>query len=662
MGDAYTEAQRLRDVHALYCVPVKVEGEGASKRVLPRGEWSVYLNGKDPDDAFAELWNQNTDAPALALLCGRRFGVIALDADTTEAETYVLERKVPRTPVWRSARGPHWLFRPGNRELTSTSGLVPGLDLLAESKLALIPPTPGRTWLPSASIDEVPIALAPDWLVTQAKVKRPRVTVVPGRELPPGEAHDRMVSILGRLGRVLPADELQAVAARLNEGRLPPEELAKIVEHVLEKEGDAGRYFDRKEGFMPAILAEEIREAYGARRGAGGHLYWYRDGVYRFDGRERVEGVCARVLGERFKPTHGKAVVDVLKAGVQEIPDEPDADLLNVANGMLAWRSADLLPHSPDALSIAQIPVAWNPDAACPAVDTFLEEVLPADAQSFAKEVVGYTLIPDGSLRKAFMLLGSGSNGKSTFLSVLRRLLGRRNVSSVPLQAFGESRFAAAEVYGRLANVCGDLDSRALRRSDLFKTLTGGTDAVMAERKYEHPFSFVPYATLLFSANEAPASSDQTDAYFDRWVVLPFDTRFEGAEVDVHLLTKLTTREELEGLLVQAVSGLMDLMERGRFDLPASVEAANAEYRSKIDTVATFLDEACELGLEFSETRSALYEGYREWCGRNGRMPIGQQSFGPRVRQLLRREIALGTVVEGATLGVRNWKGVRIRA
>jgi putative DNA primase/helicase len=288
--------------------------------------------------------------------------------------------------------------------------------------------------------------------------------------------------------------------------------------------------------------------------------------------------------------------------------------------------------------------------------------VLPTDAQSFTREVIGYTLIPDGSLRKAFMLLGSGSNGKSTFLSVLRHLLGRRNVSSVPLQAFGESRFAAAEVYGRLANACGDLDARALRRSDMFKTMTGGTDAVMAERKYEHPFSFVPYATLLFSANEAPASSDQTDAYFDRWVVLPFEQRFEGADVDVHLLAKLTAREELEGLLVQAVSGLMDLMERGRFDLPASVEAANAEYRQKIDTVATFLDEACELGLDHSVTRSALYEGYREWCGRNGRMPIGQQSFGPRVRQLLRREIALGVVVEGATLGVRNWKGVRIRA
>jgi putative DNA primase/helicase len=262
------------------------------------------------------------------------------------------------------------------------------------------------------------------------------------------------------------------------------------------------------------------------------------------------------------------------------------------------------------------------------------------------------------------MLLGSGSNGKSTFLAVLRRLLGRRNVSSVPLQAFGESRFAAAEVYGKLANVCGDLDSRALRRSDLFKTLTGGTDAMMAERKYEHPFTYVPFAVMLFSANVAPASSDQSDAYFDRWVVLPFGRRFAGADVDPHLLDKLTAREELEGLLVQAVSGLMDLMERGRFDLPPSVLAANEEYRSKIDTVATFVDEACELGLQYTVTRQVLYEGYREWCRRNGRMPTAQTEFSPRLRQLLRREIAAGQIEEGklGAKAVRGWKGLQIRA
>jgi putative DNA primase/helicase len=110
---------------------------------------------------------------------------------------------------------------------------------------------------------------------------------------------------------------------------------------------------------------------------------------------------------------------------------------LNVANGMLDWRTGDLLPHSPEHLSIIQLPVAWNPDATCPATDTFLSEILPADAQRFTREAVGYTAVASAFLRQAVMCLGGGSNGKTTFLSLVRRLLGRHNVSAVPLQAVG---------------------------------------------------------------------------------------------------------------------------------------------------------------------------------------------------------------------------------
>jgi hypothetical protein len=287
-------------------------------------------------------------------------------------------------------------------------------------------------------------------------VRRPRssarkvTTVTGGADIPPGEAHDRMVSMIGKLGRVLSRPELEVVAVRLNEGRLPADELARIVEHVLEKEGDAGRYFEKGEVIVPR-LGNEIAEAFDIRVGVGRHLYWYRNGVFRDTGREQIERAARRALSDRYKRRHAEELGAWFRAEQQQIPDEPEPAFLNVANGMLDWRTGELRPHAPEFLSIIQSPVAWNPDAACPATDTFLSEVLPSDAQRFAKEVVGYTLLPAAPLRKAILLLGSGSNGKTTLLSQLRRLLGRRNVSSVPLQAFGESRFASAEVYGKLA-------------------------------------------------------------------------------------------------------------------------------------------------------------------------------------------------------------------
>jgi putative DNA primase/helicase len=112
---------------------------------------------------------------------------------------------------------------------------------------------------------------------------------------------------------------------------------------------------------------------------------------------------------------------------------------------------------------------------------------------------------------------------------------------------------------------------------------------------------------------------------------------------------------------VQCVSGLIDLAERGRFDLPPSVQAAIEEYRAKIDTVAVFLEEACSLDVKFSIPRARLYEAYREWCSRNGRMPVSQQSFVPRVRTHLRVDIAAGRVEEGREHGAgRVWRGITV--
>jgi putative DNA primase/helicase len=85
------------------------------------------------------------------------------------------------------------------------------------------------------------------------------------------------------------------------------------------------------------------------------------------------------------------------------------------------------------------------------------------------------------------MLLGPGSNGKSVLLKLIVSLLGRDNVSSVTLQALSDDRFAKAQLFGKLANVAGDLDSKPVEKSGAFKMLTG-EDVITAEAKYRQPF------------------------------------------------------------------------------------------------------------------------------------------------------------------------------
>jgi hypothetical protein len=93
-------------------------------------------------------------------------------------------------------------------------------------------------------------------------------------------------------------------------------------------------------------------------------------------------------------------------------------------------------------------------------------------------------------------------------------------------------RFSAARLYGKLANICTDLPGDRLSRSAMFKAITG-CDRITAEVKYRDSFEFTRFARLQFSANRLPTSSDPSQAYFDRWLIVPFANRFRHTRREI---------------------------------------------------------------------------------------------------------------------------------
>jgi len=421
---------------------------------------------------------------------------------------------------------------------------------------------------------------------------------------------------------------------------------------AIEGGGGPGRFFGEG-GLIVPRLGDEIRALGPVVPGIDGRLYRYLEGVYRGDGEAFARGAVRRLLGDLFKRRHSDEALAYLRAFDTEVSDRQPEGLVNLRNGLLDWREDPpvLRPHDPAIVSTIQLPLAWSPEACCPRIEAFLADVVP-DAIEFVLEVIGYSLLPANPLRVAVLLLGPGSNGKSVLLMVIKALLGGENVSVVPLQVLTENRFAAAELFGKLANICGDLDARAIRQTDSFKMLTGG-DPMLAERKHRDHFTFQPFALPLFSANEPPLSSDQTEAWFDRWLVVPMERRFEDDEIDPHLAGKLTTRDELEGLLVLAVEGLRRLMARGRFDLPPSVQRARLSYRERLDTVAGFVAEECQIAPDAWTQRSALYRTYRTWATDGGRLPVSAATFNEHLRAGF-----AGRVRESKRVGIMGWTGI----
>jgi len=385
-------------------------------------------------------------------------------------------------------------------------------------------------------------------------------------------------------------------------------------------------YFKHK-AFVPKRLADEImadnRFIY-----VGGQLHRYVNGVYRSGGEQFIEMESQKRLGEESRQRRIAEVVYYVQVASYTDPDElnKNTDVINLKNGLLEWRAGKLHLHDPDCLSTIQIPVEYDPEARCPVVDHFLVTTLPPDCIHLAEELFGYCLIPDVRFNKAFMLYGTGANGKSTFLTLLEAFVGGDNVAKIPLQELAENRFKRADLSAKLVNLFADLDTKSLESSSYFKTIVSG-DMIDAERKHRDPFYFRPFARLVFSANEVPRSGDRSFAYYRRWCIIRFPNQFTDENADRDLAAKLMKPSELSGLLNRALRGLERLLEQGHFTESETTKGALEDYKKENDTAVAFVSERCELAPKLRIERPELYAAYEEYCADEGFRVVSRQRF-----------------------------------
>jgi putative DNA primase/helicase len=408
-----------------------------------------------------------------------------------------------------------------------------------------------------------------------------------------------------------------------------------------------------REKFIAGDYAQELAamEPYAT---GGSQIYVFLDGHYKA-GERHLQRRVIDLLGDSWSKRKAEEITAYLRITSPDLWPQPPIDVINVTNGLLNTRTRKLVPHTPLHLSPVQVAAAYNPDAASPAVDAFLETTIPTLIPLF-EEIVGYVITPDNRRQKAVMLIGAGGTGKSTAANLIRALLGPENVASVALHQLEDDRFATADLYGRLANIFADLDARALRSSSIFKSITGG-DRIRAERKHRDSFEFTPYAPLIFSANEAPPTADNSDAFFERWLILPFDRKHRGARHQDHdLHAKLTTPTELSGLLNRALNGLQRLNAQQRFTSAPTSDAAAERFRIDADSAAGFLEDDCTLTPDSRTAKPDLYRAYAAWCENNGRRPLAAQRFNRRLRELHTTHLD-----EIASEGRDYWLGIHLK-
>jgi putative DNA primase/helicase len=308
---------------------------------------------------------------------------------------------------------------------------------------------------------------------------------------------------------------------------------------------------------------------------------------------------------------------------------DQNLSLFNCANGTIDLTSGDLKSADRADLLTNMSPVVDDAGAVCPRWKQFVLEVMSGDQEmaDFLQRAVGYSLTGETSEQCMFILWGTGANGKTTFIELVRHVLGTY-AQAADFQTFMAKRFGPqsgpssdiAKLRGaRFVSATEGEDGQKLAES-IIKQITGG-DTITACFKFKEHFEFRPQLTLWLSTNHKPQVVGTDEGIWRRIRLIDFNEHFSK---DDTLAT--TLKSEAPGILRWAIEGLKQWQKFGLME-PQRVLRTTTDYRADEDIIVRFINDECEIA-KGSETPSRkLYDAYKAWAKDNHEIEMSERKF-----------------------------------
>ena len=623
------------------------------------------------DPAQVAAWFPPDTDRNVGILTGENSRLLVLDVDPRnggEASFERFERTYGTLPATKRATTGGGGFHLYYRLLEGVTGLkdrpnvadYKGLDLKCDGYVVAPPSIHPDTGKAYAWNGDVPIADAPAHLIELAQGGKRIKSAVPPSSVDVSEGSRnttlfRMAS--GLRGRGLSPEAILAAVQAENKARcVPPldaDEVERSVQSAMKYDpgsdhpdtelGNARRLVDELDGNARFEPASRTWFCWDGR-------YWARDDEGQIVRRAKrvVDGLLAAAKVVNDPDTFKSRIAFALKsqtsarisAMIELAKSEPGVPikfdafdrqphLLNVANGMIDLRTGKLLPHDRDAFATHMIDIDYDPDTSCPVFEGFIADVLARDGElvEYFQRALGYAATGETREQCFFVLHGEGANGKSTALNAVRAVLGsygKHTPTDTLVAKVGGASNDLARLAGTRFVTASEANADQRLADALLKQITGD-EPIVARFLFKEFISFRPTFKLFLATNQLPQVNGDDPAMWRRIRTIPFTRVFAPEEQDRQLADKLAA--EQAGILAWIVRGAVSWYRHG-LPTPAVVAAANAEYRSTMDSVGQFIDERCELAADAAVSAHALYGSYRHHSNDNGRTPVSTTMFG----------------------------------
>lgn len=426
----------------------------------------------------------------------------------------------------------------------------------------------------------------------------------------------------------------------------PPTPNYRLPMHTLDDTGNAERMND--------YCGDLFRYNYTDKR-----WMYYKDGIWQYDDRGAIYS-AADVILERMKiemrswaehdggsmlqdyqkhmkKTRSNASKTSMVKEFQHIvpisPAELDTHkmLVNTQNGVVDLNTSATSPHNPTLYMTRMLGTSMPVNPKRPVLWLrFLDDIFAGDKEliRYVQKALGYCLSGLTTEQCVFFLYGTGRNGKSTFLEIVRLILGEYATNIQPESIMMKNSNSSANTdIARLKGarlVTSVEPNEGMRLNEgLIKQLTGD-DMVTARKLYGDEFEYRPEFKLWMATNHKPTIRGTDLGIWRRIHIIPFTVTIPDDKVDKNLSEKL--REELPDIFAWMMEGYRLWKYEGLVK-PAVVESAVKEYRNEMDVISAFLDsDYVAVGGEVKA--SALYAVYCQWASESNEYKMPSRKFG----------------------------------
>jgi len=683
--------------HGFKVFPVKPD----KKPLTPHG----LKDATQTKAGVREYWTRWPNA-GIALVTD---GLMVLDFDAKNGgleSKAMMEAKFGSLPCTKTHRtgggGEHWIYRnPNGADIRNTVTFAEyrGVDLRANGGYIVVPPSSHQSGGRYEIIDDSEIATAPSWLMDLATEKRTKMQKMVSSDsqlIPEGQRNAKLASLAGTMRRRgMSHEAIEAALLEVNRQQCSPplsdDEIIRIARSITRYEPE---YSSRQAetvvtshfNFTDLGNAERLISRYGEilhycyerkRWLVWNGKVWEWDAgnkvaslaklavrnIYHEAGDEPDEKRRKEIANHAARSEFDPRLAGMINLAQSEhgIPiklTELDTNnwLFNCLNGTIDLRSGKLLSHRKEDLITVLVPIEYDPEARCNVWINFLERVTGGDIEliTYLQRAVGYSLTGDTRSQTMFFLYGLGSNGKSTFITTIRKLTGGYGAKANTSLFMAKDKNSGgpsedlANLQGKRFVMASEIEDGRRLAVVLIKEMTGG-ELIRADRKYEHEIEFQPVHKIWLVGNHKPVITDTTLSIWRRMKLIPFPVTIGNKEIDPELPAKLEV--ELPGILSWAVKGCLEWQKHGLQE-PKAITNATSDYRHEQDILGDFIDDCCLLKPTGAVSKHEMKAAYEEWCNHSGNQPVSQKTIRAR---LIERGIS-----EGKSGGTRYWKGIML--